>query len=296
MPVVSVIVITYQHEQFIAQAVESVLRQQTRFPVEILISEDCSADATRAIVTDLQRRHPDRIQLFLSERNQNDNEVITRAWAVARGKYIAVLDGDDYWTDPLKLQKQVDFLEQHPSVFICGHAVSFVDGAGQPLADTPPAPARDRAVSREDLAAGYMFHVVAALFRNNRVMPPAASFNNVYNADTYMSAFFSNFGSGHVLRDVMGAYRIHAGGAWSTLDLKRAADHRNVTLWRIPRALHGSMRSVAYAACLAHALWEDYRWPRKLRQIPHAALMMLVYMTPRTALYLAKRAWLRAGR
>src|SRR5688572_1119763 len=81
MPVVSVIVITYQHEQFIAQAVESVLRQQTRFPVEILISEDCSADATRAIVTDLQRRHPDRIQLFLSERNQNDNEVITRAWA-----------------------------------------------------------------------------------------------------------------------------------------------------------------------------------------------------------------------
>ena len=115
-PLVSVIVVTYRHEAFIAQAVESALSQKTDFPIEILISEDCSPDRTREIVTDLQRRHPETIRLFLSERNQNDNEVITRAWKVARGRYIACLDGDDYWTDPLKLQKQVEFLDQHPDI------------------------------------------------------------------------------------------------------------------------------------------------------------------------------------
>src|SRR5688572_25005346 len=108
-PVVSVIVITYRHEAFIEQAVQSVLSQKTDFSFEVLISEDLSPDATREIVEMLRSREPDRIRTFLSERNQNDNAVLARAWRAARGKYIAFLDGDDYWTDPNKLQKQVDF-------------------------------------------------------------------------------------------------------------------------------------------------------------------------------------------
>jgi hypothetical protein len=137
---------------------------------------------------------------------------------------------------------------------------------------------------------------VSALFRNNGAIPPCEVFNDVYNADSFLYAYFANFGGGYVSRQVMGAYRVHPGGALSGLDGRQATDHRNTTLWRIPIVMDRRTRAVAYAACLAHALWEDYSWPRRLRQIPYAALMTLVYITPRTAWYLAKRGWLRLAR
>lgn len=289
-PVVSVIVVTYRHEAFIAQAVESVLSQQTDFPIEILISEDRSPDRTRDIVTELQRRHPTTIRLFLSERNQNDNAVLTRAWEAALGTYIAVLDGDDYWTEPLKLQKQVEFLERHPNVFVCGHAVTVVDEHGKDLKASKGFDIHeDRYLSREDLAAGYCFPLLSVLFRNNKTVPPHKIFNDVFNADSFMFAFFANFGGGYVSREVMGAYREHPGGTWSTLDPRRAADYRNAMLSRIPKVLSGSLRSIAYAKIASHSLREDYRWSRKLHQIPHAVVMMLVSLTPQSATYLVKR-------
>lgn len=295
-PSVSVLIVTYRHEAFITQAVEGVLAQHTDFPVEILISEDCSPDRTREIVIDLQRRHPDTIRLFLSERNQNDNAVITRAWEAARGQYIAILDGDDYWTDPHKLQKQVDFLERHPEVFVCGHAMSVVDETGRELEPSQFDIHEDRSFSREDLAAGAFLPISSVLFRNNRQIPPQAVFNDVFNADTFMLSFFANFGGGFVSREVMGAYREHPGGVWSTLDARRAADHRNTTLSQIPGVLSGSLRSIAYARLLAHALWEDYLWARRLRQIPSALVLTLAWMTPRAAAYLARRLLRRAVR
>lgn len=243
---------------------------------------------------DLQRRHPDTIRLFLSERNQNDNAVITRAWEAARGRYIAILDGDDYWTDPLKLRKQVDFLERHPDVFVCGHAMSVVDETGRELKPSTFDIHDDRSFSREDLAAGAFLPISSVLFRNNRQIPPHAIFNDVFNADSFMLSYFANFGAGYVLREVMGAYREHPGGAWSSLDARRAADHRNATLSRIPTVLSGSLRSIAYARWLAHALWDDYRCSRRLRQVPYALVMMLASMRPRAVAYLAKRLLGRA--
>lgn len=293
-PVVSVIIVTYRHEAFIGEAVASALSQTTDFPIEILISEDCSPDRTRDIVIDLQRRHPDTIRLFLSERNQNDNAVITRAWEAARGQYIAILDGDDYWTDPLKLQKQVDTLERHPDVFICGHAVAVVDDKGRELATNHNFDiTEDRCLSREDLAAEFGFPTSSVVFRNGRI-PPADVFNAVFNADTFMFGYFANFGGGYVSREVMGVYREHPGGVWSTLDARRSADHRNATLSQIPGVLSGSLRSIAYARLLAHALWEDYLCSRRLRQIPYAMMMTLAWMTLRSAAYLVKRFFRRA--
>ena len=289
-PLISVIIATYRHEAFIAQAVGSALSQQTDFPIEILISEDCSPDRTRDIVVDLQRRHPETIRLFLSERNQNDNEVVTRAWKAARGRYIAMLDGDDFWTDPLKLQKQVNFLERHPDVFICGHAVTIVDEYGRERLGTSNFDIHeDRDLRREDLAAEVPFPSCSVVFRNNGQLPPGALFNDVVNADTFMFGFFANFGGGYISREVMAAYREHAGGESFGLDARRAADRRSKTLSRIPGVLHGSLRSIAYARLLAHALRHDYLWSRRARQIPYALVMMLRWMTPSAAAYLFTR-------
>ena len=289
-PVVSVIVPTFRHERFLTQAVEIVVAQKTDFPVEILITEDCSPDRTRAIACGFQHRYPDRVRLFLSPANQNDNEVITRAWKGARGRYIAYLDGDDYWTEPRKLETQIDFLERHPEVFVCGHTVTTVNEDGHEVGPVYPAALRrDRFVSREDLAWEYPFPFLSVVFRNNGIMPPLESFNTVFNADSYLCGFFANFGSGYMFARPMGAYRLHGGGAWSTLDHRSAADCRNATLSRIPPVLSRSLRGIAYARLLAHSVREDYSWPRRVRQIPPTFGRMLASLTPKAAAYLAAR-------
>ena len=109
----NVVMITYNHRPYIERAVECVLNQETDFGVELVIGEDCSTDGTHELVIDLQRRHPERIRVITSERNVGAHSNALRTEAACRGKYIAYCEGDDYWSDPLKLAKQVAFLEEH---------------------------------------------------------------------------------------------------------------------------------------------------------------------------------------
>ncbi|MCL5282115.1 MAG: glycosyltransferase [Planctomycetes bacterium] len=113
-PLVSVQIITYNHQPYIAQAIEGALQQQTSFPFEILIGEDCSTDGTREIVFDYQRRFPTRIRVITSDRNVGAYANQRRVHAASSGKYLAICDGDDFWHDPRKLQLQVDYLEARP--------------------------------------------------------------------------------------------------------------------------------------------------------------------------------------
>jgi glycosyltransferase involved in cell wall biosynthesis len=113
-PLVSVQMITYNHRHYIAQAIEGALQQQTSFPFEIVIGEDCSTDGTREIVFDYQRRFPTMIRVITSDRNVGSYANQRRVQAASAGKYLAYCDGDDFWHDPRKLQRQVDYLETHP--------------------------------------------------------------------------------------------------------------------------------------------------------------------------------------
>lgn len=123
LPLVSVTVATYQHVNYIRQCLEGILMQKTNFPYEIIVGEDGSVDGTQDICKEYAEKYPDRIRLFIRDRNLSqfvaENGKVTRFNGIwnrmsARGKYIAWCEGDDYWIDPLKLQKQVDFLESHP--------------------------------------------------------------------------------------------------------------------------------------------------------------------------------------
>jgi glycosyltransferase involved in cell wall biosynthesis len=111
---VSVPIITYNHEPYIAEAIESVLAQITDFDIEIIIGEDCSTDDTGRIVTQYAHKYKEKIRVITSKENVGIIANITRTEKACRGKYIAYLEGDDYWSDPNKLQLQVDFLESHP--------------------------------------------------------------------------------------------------------------------------------------------------------------------------------------
>lgn len=126
----SVVMTTYNHERYIAQAIESVLRQQTDFRIEIVVGEDCSTDRTLNIVSDYQRIYPEAIRVVTSEHNVGWRANYRRSIEAARGKYIAMLDGDDYFTHRKKLQMQVELLEAHPDVGMCYGRSERVDESG----------------------------------------------------------------------------------------------------------------------------------------------------------------------
>lgn len=118
-PLVSVCMTTYNHEPYLAQAIEGVLAQQTSFEVELVLGEDCSTDQTAAICRDYVARYPDRIRLVTSECNVGWRANYRRTIAACRGRYVAICDGDDWWCDRHKLQLQVDLLESDPDCGMC---------------------------------------------------------------------------------------------------------------------------------------------------------------------------------
>ena len=123
-PLVSVKMITYNHAPYIAQAIEGVLQQKTSFPVELIIGEDCSTDGTREIVLNFQQKYPNVIRVITSDQNVGMKKNSKRLRNTFRGKYLAYCEGDDYWHDPHKLAKQVNYLESHPE---CGLIYSSYD-------------------------------------------------------------------------------------------------------------------------------------------------------------------------
>jgi glycosyltransferase involved in cell wall biosynthesis len=131
-PIVSVRIMAYQNAPYIKECIDSVLMQKTDFPFEICIGEDGSTDGTREICLDYQDKYPDIVKVFLWDRTLPEHKAMPPARynfintiKKCQGKYIALLDGDDYWTDPLKLFKQVNILEQHPSIVLCHHWHKF---------------------------------------------------------------------------------------------------------------------------------------------------------------------------
>lgn len=170
-PLVSICVQTYQQEEYIGQCIESLLSQKCGFPFEIILGEDDSTDQTRAICQDYAERYPDVIRLFL--RNKKDKIFIRGAKTgrfnflanlkAARGKYITLCDGDDYWVNDQKLQMQVDFMKKHPEV---GLTYSSLIQENSNHSETLIA-AKDQIHSPEDLKKEHFLgHGSTWIFRN----------------------------------------------------------------------------------------------------------------------------------
>lgn len=129
-PVVSVIMLAYNHEKYIEQAIQSVLEQETSFPYELIIGEDCSTDGTRDIVMKYQKKYPDIIHPLYHEKNLGTTKNVYRVIQEAKGRYIAACEGDDFWCDKKRLQKHVDFLETHKEYVGISGRCRVVDAMG----------------------------------------------------------------------------------------------------------------------------------------------------------------------
>ena len=233
---VSVLVVTYNHARFVRQALDSAIAQRLPQPFEVLVSEDCSTDGTREIVEEYAKRHPHLVRLLLSERNLHSNEVVARGVRAARGRYVAVLDGDDYWTSDDKLGAQVAFLDVRPDVTICFHNVQVVDEYSQTTGRLWNAPGQPEVSGLHELLRGNFIATSSVVYRRAAVSEIPAWYGGFFPVtDWPLHVLYAREGRIGYLDRTLGAYRLHGGGLFSTLG-EREKLEANADFYRRLRA------------------------------------------------------------
>jgi glycosyltransferase involved in cell wall biosynthesis len=223
LPSISTCITAYNHAKYISQCLDSVLMQETGFDYEILVGEDDSSDGTREICIEYAQRYPDRIRLFLNDRKNviYINGRPTGRWNVinllmsAKGKYIALIDGDDYWTSPHKLQKQADFLDDNPDCSMCFHDVQIVSEEGNLISVESPRGKRRRYFLK-DLLKGNFIHTCSVMYRRGLFKEFPDWFYKTPLADWPLHILNAEHGDIGYISEVMGAYRIHCAGIHSS--------------------------------------------------------------------------------
>lgn len=216
---VSALIVTYNQERYVAEAIESALRQEIDLPYEIVISEDCSTDNTRSIVRSYEHRYPDRIRVLYSPRNLGGVENFVAAWHECRGQYIALLEGDDYWTSPRKLWKQVLFLDAHPECAMCAHGATEVyeDKSREPVSWMSPG---QREVSTiEDLLLDNFVYSCSAMLRSEIFSDFPRWVYDFSLSDVPLWIEAAQHGDIGFIREFLAVYRVHADGVWSGKDV-----------------------------------------------------------------------------
>ncbi len=268
-PLVSVCMITYNHAPYLRQALDSVLMQQTDFPYEICVGEDQSTDGTREICREYAARYPDKIRLFLRDRTnpQRQQYRIPHAhngqatYLACRGKYIAFLEGDDYWICPTKLSRQVEALESNPNLTVAAHyTIRVPENRPWKAYPVPGLPMRDLLI--EDLLrARFYIHTSSLLLRRFEDM----DWGILHRAPCGdVPRLFCQLlrGKGLILPEVMSVYRVHDGGTFSARSKLSQLGH-NVELWEVLQAYVPAplrpMHQIGYATILADTVAECRR-------------------------------------
>lgn len=224
---ITVCVLAYNHGPYIREAVTSVLNQETNFPIEVLVGEDCSTDNTATILEELKAEYPNRFsviyqdpanKIYIDKRptgRYNLFDLMKRA----RGKYIALLDGDDYWTDPLKLQKQADFLDTNPECVVSGHDRMVFYEKDKTFGGSFLKDDFKRDASSTALKMYFLIPIQSIMFRNNPFLLDEMYKYNMHsasNGDVCLISVLGNLGTYHYHDDIKpSVYRVHQGGVWS---------------------------------------------------------------------------------
>ena len=209
---VSVLVLAYNHERFVAQTLDSVLMQQVGFDWEVVIGEDCSTDGTAAIVRRYADRHPDRIRVLPRERNLGMHRNFADAWAACRGQYVAILEADDYWTSPTKLSRQAEFLDARPDYTECFTDVEvFHEDGSRPRRRLRPPAERDTWRLLDVLEWNFVPQC-SVMFRRGVVAEWPAWFYGIPLPDWSLHLLHAERGPIGYIPEVTAAYRLHPGG------------------------------------------------------------------------------------
>lgn len=216
---VSIYVPTFNHENYIARALDSIVMQRTEYSYEILVGEDCSTDNTRQVLKNWEREHPQKATVFYREQNMHGSEC-SNAMDLkkrCRGKYIICLEGDDFWTDPEKLQKQVEFLENHPEYYAVAHNCVVVGAYSEPNGETYPE-CKDTEYTFRHFASDILPGQYTTLLARNYMTDPGfdRTLAEVRVGPGDRNVYFSILCHGRIycMQEVMSAYRhVTSGGS-----------------------------------------------------------------------------------
>ena len=222
---ISVLMITFNHARFIRQALDSVLAQKTDLSYEVVVGDDASTDGTGIILTEYAEKYPDRVRLLRRTANLGMNANFADTLAACQGAYVALLEGDDFWTDSHKLARQVEFLDAHPECVSCFHnVVVFSDDAsvsvegyhahpdGRQFMCAPDLPAR---LSQTDFLKRNYIPTCSVMFRRASAGKLPSWFNKLQLGDHPLHILCTEHGTAAYLPEVMGAYRLHSSSVWS---------------------------------------------------------------------------------
>ncbi len=258
---VSVYLITFNQAQFIAKALESVLAQKTAFDYEIVVGDDCSTDGTTEILKAYQKRHRGKIRLILHDENVGMMRNALDVLEGCGGEYIACLEGDDYWTDPGKLQKQADYLDHHTGCALCHHTVDHISWPDErKLREFPSTRYRDRSDGR-DLAMFNYIQTCSVMFRRKWLPPLGAQFRELKLGDWPMFVLLSQRGWIGFLEETMAHYRVHSSNSWNG----RPADYKIRAMEKMAWYLLGRVNNSA------KGMWKDMILALALKEAASAA-------------------------
>lgn len=219
---VSVFCLAFNQRIYIEQALDSMLMQETDFDYEILINDDCSNDGTKEIIREYQKKYPGKIKSVFHKENQYSKGkrsfILRYLIPKAKGQYFAICEGDDYWTDPRKLQKQVDFLDRNPDYTLCFHKV-IVKYENNEKKDIIYPDVEDPSwYTKDELIRTNYIQTNSVMYRR---LDYANAHKTLSPADWYLHLFHAHYGKIKFMDEVMSVYRKHSKGIWWEYDLDR---------------------------------------------------------------------------
>ena len=217
----SIICLAYNQEPFIRECLNGFVMQKTNFPFEVLINDDASTDKTADIIREYEAKYPHLFRCVYQTENQWGKKEIGKdiLFPMIRGQYVALCEGDDYWTDPLKLQKQVDFLDAHPDFSVCFHPVTVhYNDASLPDEIFPEDKYRlyKTELSLKDLLDHNFIQTNSVVYRWRFHQDSLDSIpSGILPADWFLHLLHAQTGKIAFLPDVMAVYRRNKGGIWT---------------------------------------------------------------------------------
>ena len=213
----------YNHESFLRQCMDGFVMQKTNFRFEAIVHDDASTDGSAAIIREYAEKYPEIIKPIFEKENlysKRDGSLRRVMYANTHGKYVAICEGDDYWTDPYKLQKQVDFLESHPGYVMCSHRWREYMQTEDAFSEIAEFPESGVEYDLNTLVHGkWFFQPLTVVYRRDAL--DLDRFTYKYAIDVVLFYELLKQGKGYCLPDVMAVYRIHSGGVWSKIALDR---------------------------------------------------------------------------
>ena len=226
---VSISCLVYNHENYLRRCLDGFLSQKTNFAFEILIHDDASTDSSADIIREYEAKYPDIVKPIYQTENQYSKKVnmhFTYQYPRARGKYFCVCEGDDYWCDDTKLQKQFDVMEAHPEVALCVHRVQTINEAGEPRAETLPSyPLETGLIPGRELVTALLggqtmpFQMSSYCYRTAHYqhLDPIPAFMSIAVAgDMARVLYLADLGDVYFIDETMSCYRVNSVGSWSS--------------------------------------------------------------------------------